>query len=604
GTDSVYIAAYDGQTWGSQTATITTQKANQAPVVSAIDQTVRRNQTIQPSFGVTDADGDKITSYFFYDTNTSSTSGYFTVNGVKQADTGFSVDADKLGTVSFVGGSTASSDYVYTRGYDGTAWSDWKGYTIQTQGGSSPVVTVSDQTVNANESIKLSLSATDADGDKVTQYAFYDGNSSSTSGYFTVNGVKQAAGQYFYLDANQLDTLRFVGGTVAGVDAVYAAVSDGVDGWSSGKPFNVSTKSVVVADWFEQNIKDLTIRSLARSRFQDGSLDRTDMIDIFNKAKESGVTANEFADLQTLTKNTEYIQMPEYVRVLSKKISEGNPANNSYQGISLGNLQAGSTEDQLGKLIQEHFFGGDRPLPTGNYSYANAAGNLFVSGVSYEDIKQGFVGDCYFLASLAAVALKTPNVIQEMFTDNRDGTYTVRFFNNGKADYVTVDRYLPVYSHEALVYANVGGDWNKYHDSGNELWVALAEKAYAQINEAGWLGRDNTNTYQGINLGRSDESTPHISGKSGNYYSIQAATPSTIVDAFNSGKSIIFSSKKLGVSEPVVSQHGYTMVGYNQATAQFKLFNPHGIGNSKDGGYLNFTWSQIQAYCDEVAVNA
>jgi hypothetical protein len=30
-----------------------------------------------------------------------------------------------------------------------------------------------------------------------------------------------------------------------------------------------------------------------------------------------------------------------------------------------------------------------------------------------------------------------------MFTKNGDGTYSVRFFNNGVAEYVTVDRELP-----------------------------------------------------------------------------------------------------------------------------------------------------------------
>ncbi|MGB8691096.1 MAG: C2 family cysteine protease, partial [Microcoleus sp.] len=633
GTDSVTIYASDGQTWGYQNSTITTQKVNQAPVVSASDQTVRRNQSIQPSFSVTDADGDKITRYYFYDSNSSSTSGYFTVNGIKQADGGFYVDADKLGTVSFVGGSTASSDTLYTQAYDGTAWSNWKDYKIQTQAGSNPVVTASDQTVNANESMKPFFSVTDADGDKITRYAFLDGNSSTTSGYFTVDGVKQAAGQTFYVDADKLNTVAFVGGTVAGVDAVSIAASDGVEGWSNQKQFNISTKSAV-ADWFEQNIKDLAIRSLARSRFQDGLLDRQDMIDIFTNAKDGGVVdADEFADLKTLTSNTSYIKMREDVQVLSTKISQGNPANNSYQGSALGNLQAGSSAFQLEKLINKHFLGIDRPFFVGdkftcsngtviNMSYQQAQGNLF-QGINYEDVKQGLAGDCYFLASLAAVALKTPNVIQEMFTDNRDGTYTVRFFNNGQADYVTVDRYLPTYKN-AFAFANYGG---KYDDSNNELWVALAEKAYAQINEAGWLGRPTTkeginlnglNTYQAIDRGWTNEATAQISNKIGNDYSIQSSffwpslSPNEVVEAFTSGKLISFGSFGPDQTKysPVASGHAYTMVGYNQATEQFKLFNPWGLQGGKPTddtfkpGILEMTWNQIQTYFRELTVNA
>ena len=442
-----------------------------------------------------------------------------------------------------------------------------------------------------------------------------------------------------------MDTLRFVGGTVAGVDALSVAVSDGVDGWSNQKQFNISTKSVV-ADWFEQNIKDLAIRSLARSRFQDGLLDRQDMIDIFTNAKDGGVVdADEFADLKTLTSNTNYIKMREDVRVLSTKISQGNPANNSYQGSYLGNLQAGSSADQLDKLINEHFLGKDRPACEGqfiygdgtviNMSYQQAQGNLFQHGISYEDVKQGIAGDCYYLASLAAVAQKTPNVIQDMFIDNGDGTYTVRFFNNGQADYVTVDRYLPTQSNGALPFAKVGNSLSTYKDSTNELWVALAEKAYAQMNEAGWLGRswllkeglvnkNGLNTYKGIEGGRSGDSTPQISNKIGNDYSIQASffspslSPNEVVESFKSGKSIIFSSFGLNSSaqgptkySSVVSGHAYTMVGYNQATGQFKLFNPWGLnGGNEPGdstfkpGILEMTWNQIQTYFSELTVNA
>ncbi|TAF53483.1 MAG: hypothetical protein EAZ60_20090 [Oscillatoriales cyanobacterium] len=632
GTDSVTIYAYDGQTWGSQAVTMTT-KANQIPFVTVSDQTVRRSQTIQPSFGVTDADGDKITRYAFYDNNNSSTSGYFTVNGAAQAaEQTFYVDADKLSTVRFVGGSTAGSDYVYARAYDGTDWSNWNGYTIQTQAGSTPTVSASDQTVTANESIKLSLSATDADGDKITSYKFYDANTSSTSGYFTVNGAAQAAGQTFYVDADKLDTVRFVGGTAVGADAVYVAAADGVDGWGAWKPFNVSTSAA--ADWFEKNIKDLAIRSLARSRFQDGWLDRQDMIDIFRDAKDGGVVdANEFADLQALTKNTDFIKMPDHVRVLSAKIAEGNPANNSYQGSYLGNLYAGSSDNQLEKLIQEHFFGGDRPLPLGEYSYGSASnvvyryaeGNLFLNGVSYEDVRQGSVGDCYYLASLASVALKTPDAIREMFIDNGDGTYTVRFFNKGKADYVTVDRYLPVNSDGTLPFAKVGKG-KKYDDSTNELWVALAEKAYAQMNEASWLGRlllvpgttdqyvnlNGLNSYKGIENGWSGYSTDHISNKKGTADWIQSSTPNTVVDAFNYGKTIIFSSKDFDSTKlsNVVDNHAYTMVGYNQATGLFKLFNPWGVEGELywsdftfKPGIIELTWNQIQRYFSQWTVN-
>jgi hypothetical protein len=301
-------------------------------------------------------------------------------------------------------------------------------------------------------------------------------------------------------------------------------------------------------------------------------------------------------------------------------------------------LQANSSANQLDKLINEHFFGKDRPACEGlftygdgtviNISYQQAQGSLFQNGISYEDVRQGIAGDCYYLASLATVAQKTPNLIREMFIDNGDGTYTVRFFNKGQADYVTVDRYLPTQSNGALPFAKVGGNYN---NSANELWVALAEKAYAQMNEAGWLDRptikdpktkeninlNGLNTYKGIEWGWVDKATAQISNKSGNWYPIQSSTSNQVVDAFNAGKLISFSSFGLNSSgqgptknSPVVSSHAYTMVGYNQATGQFKLFNPWGLSGGYESGdstfkpgILEMTWNQIKTYFSQWTVN-
>ena len=75
--------------------------------------------------------------------------------------------------------------------------------------------------------------------------------------------------------------------------------------------------------------------------------------------------------------------------------------------------------------------------------------------MSYLDIDQGNCGDCYFLANLAAAVLQSPTTIENMFIDNGDDTFTVRLFNNGVADYVTVDRFLPTNGGQAA-YAGVG----------------------------------------------------------------------------------------------------------------------------------------------------
>ena len=77
------------------------------------------------------------------------------------------------------------------------------------------------------------------------------------------------------------------------------------------------------------------------------------------------------------------------------------------------------------------------------------------------DEHQGLLGDCYLISSLGTIADSTPAAIQNMFIDNgvdaQTGihSWTVRFYDNGTADYVTVDNLLPV-SGSTLVFDGYG----------------------------------------------------------------------------------------------------------------------------------------------------
>src|SRR5262245_60662582 len=84
----------------------------------------------------------------------------------------------------------------------------------------------------------------------------------------------------------------------------------------------------------------------------------------------------------------------------------------------------------------------------------------------------------HFLSSLAEVALKEPQVIQNMFADNGDGTYTVRFHRTDQPAgvavpyHVTIDNQLPTYRGAAR--------------PTTALWLADLEKAFAQLNGS-WM---------------------------------------------------------------------------------------------------------------------
>jgi hypothetical protein len=161
-----------------------------------------------------------------------------------------------------------------------------------------------------------------------------------------------------------------------------------------------------------------------------------------------------------------------------------------------------------------------------------------------------------------------------MFIDNGDGTFGVHFLKDGVSQFVTVNRYLPVYKGLAVVSGWGGG---RYDSQYNELWVALAEKAYVQLNESGWTGQDGTNAYEGISGGRSANVFNQVAGTS----TIESSlNKSGIIGAYNAGKAITISTKDSGTAGNVVENHAYMLIGYDAARDKFHLFNPWGYGAS------------------------
>ena len=86
---------------------------------------------------------------------------------------------------------------------------------------------------------------------------------------------------------------------------------------------------------------------------------------------------------------------------------------------------------------------------------------------STSNINQGYLGDCYFLSAIGEIALQDPTTIENMISENANGTYSVEFQINGKADYVTVNDELPEVPNGTAWYPGT----NLYFDNGNgALW--------------------------------------------------------------------------------------------------------------------------------------
>jgi hypothetical protein len=234
-----------------------------------------------------------------------------------------------------------------------------------------------------------------------------------------------------------------------------------------------------------------------------------------------------------------------------------------------------------------------RQDPNAFYTDAGATGyTLFgPNGPSYTDVAQGSAGDCWLLASLGETAARDPNIIQNMFINDGNGIWTVRFYVNGAPDYVTVNDQLPL----DTVNPSYNGGYAFDAPQNGILWVALAEKAYAQENLSGQIStsQPGSDSYAALNGGFPSWALPTITGLSSNlYYVTPGLTAESIATALEEGELVCIctpsnssTGQNLDIDPYLVAGHCYAVVGYNPSSSMpFEVFNPSGINTYSDTG--------------------
>lgn len=178
-------------------------------------------------------------------------------------------------------------------------------------------------------------------------------------------------------------------------------------------------------------------------------------------------------------------------------------------------------------------------------------------GPRRQDVEQGALGDCWFMAALASIA-DTPHgrkMLMDMIHDNGDGTFTVTFADGSTE---TVDADLYVFNTGDLAYSR-----------GGPLWPHILEKAYAQH-----LG-DSFETIDGDDPPRALRDLVGIETKRvnlGDSAPKQSKLHDTINSALNDNKVIVTSG----------GGHSWTVVGINDKTIELR--NPWG-NNQGGSGY-------------------
>lgn len=452
------------------------------------------------------------------------------------------------------------------------------------------------KTLNEGETVKASSfvkSASDSGSRALTEFAVYDDG--AAGGYFELHGAAEPDGRWIKLDAAQLANLKYVAGSQPGVETLSIKAYDGQK-WSSVHSTTATT--VVSASSLVAQLQDPGIAADVAKLMVHDSLSYNAMLTILQDAASGGMTQSKFSTLKTLASLLNApngISVSSYVQQMADDVINGNSANAKWNGGSstasaLGNLSASSSQTQVSELIGKWFLGTDLPslsvsaIGESNLKPTYVASSLPLYGSSgapnYLDVNQGYLGDCYFMSSLGETALKDPSAIESMISSDGNGVYSVRFYVDGQADYVTVNNELPVMS-GGTSWAN--GSKLEFAN-GSDSWAALIEKAYVELNAqtaaAQEGGHTTGNAYEDVNGGTATALT-EITDQTFNTFNLNsgssAKTLSTIMSTLGSdwsaGDELLLSTPGNSTGN-LVSDHMFEVTGVNAAAGTITLQNP------------------------------
>ncbi|MBL8891711.1 MAG: M10 family metallopeptidase [Planctomycetaceae bacterium] len=245
--DTIAMQVYDGKFWSTQAfADINTIRANLfPPTAQGFNGQVLAFESvkIRDFIRATDPEND-IRTLRFIDRQNNVNSGFFSINGVQQEQgKWFEIAVNQLDSVNYHGGRNGQAEFVGFQAWDGRFWSNIGNFTMQTIPNiARPVVSAPDVVLKSGQVIQVSnwITYSDADGNTAKRYRFYDTGNSATGGYFSLNGIRQAANAWFEVEAKDLNKLNYHASEFADFERFRVNVFDGLH-WS-----DISTGSVTV----------------------------------------------------------------------------------------------------------------------------------------------------------------------------------------------------------------------------------------------------------------------------------------------------------------------------------------------------------------------
>jgi hypothetical protein len=228
----------------------------------------------------------------------------------------------------------------------------------------------------------------------------------------------------------------------------------------------------------------------------DGKITDTDVDGLLRRVKRNGLTESEAKTLKQ-----------EAARYKDQFTTEGAAKINTFISTKLRALQVLDDPTPVNPLGVK-----DPAVLKADVKRVRQevikGGELVKGGISGGDVMQKYLGDCYLIAAMAAVARVNPELIEKAFKKRSDGTYDVTIYepkgNSWKPVTVRIDADLPHNDWYHLQYAS-GRD-------EKELWPALLEKAFAQ----------HAGSYAAIEAGGPGDALSALTGKASSMIDFQA----------------------------------------------------------------------------------
>eukprot|EP00759_Apiculatamorpha_spiralis_P001223 PhF_6_TR10431/c1_g1_i4/m.16462/K08582/CAPN15; calpain-15 len=170
------------------------------------------------------------------------------------------------------------------------------------------------------------------------------------------------------------------------------------------------------------------------------------------------------------------------------------------------------------------------------------------SGPNPAEIRQGDLGDCWFLSAVAVVAYRRPDLIADLFltkTVTKEAVFGVRFWNSGVWTTVVVDGMFPI-KYKQFRFGSCSDE--------SVLWVAILEKAYAKMH----------GSYTAISSGLCDEAFYNLTGAPCVRYELKAANVDDVMWAnlvsFSTSGCVVGATSKDTESLGINARHCYSFL--------------------------------------------